>query len=578
MIEKEMFEMSMDRNQGKDMYISRRKLLASVGMAGVFAASGGLIGAAQAGGTVNESVYGNGLTAKDTEQMLQNWVDGKVVRIITIAELRAMSAAPQGHSVYYVKDKGQEGIFLYDGTDTATADNTGTVLVSAAGARFKRVYDDAVSIKWFGAKGDGVTDDTRASQQCFDAAKSATVYIPEGTYNITSTIVVPELTSIRGSGYASQLHGYSCDCLTFDLSNGLSPVVAEKFAIFGHDASGFTAIRVPGAPTTLRRTTGITFSNLYIAFYGTGMSLRGLWHSRIYGCYMNDVWVGIQIIGQSVKNVIDSCQIIRGNGYTKGSGDSMAIYVDSAFDYEPGNAERRPEDVQITKTLTFGFDIGVRWYRCLYGAIKECDFDYCRKYGIYYHQTEGGLTISNNWIALTEDQAIAGIRAGNLGVPGTSASCLIQHNTIGHYVGTNRQGTGISIGWNQNNTVIDGNHISGMATEDIVVDYCQNIHISKNTLTSPITNSVRIVSRQNPIFINENKANGGTLYDPGIEQIMINNRFVKNSVPTGGQWTKGDIVYNTNPLPADGRFVMGWYRVTDGTGHVLGTDWLEIGN
>jgi len=564
--------MTANHETEKDMFMSRRKLLASIGMLGIAAAaSGGFPGSAFA----KEGGPGSGGKADEQLNKLQG---EKPLTILSIAELRAMTAAPTSNAVYYVNDKGQEGVFAYDPQDVTSQDNIGTILVTASGARFKRVYDDALNIRWFGAKGDGVTDDTAAIQQCVNAAKTATVYIPEGVFKITSTIIIPELTSVRGNGYASQLLAISCDCLTFTVSNGLSPVVVEKFAIFGQSSTNYTAINVPGT-AALQRTTGITFSNIYIAYYGTGMSLRGVWHSRVYGCYMNDVWTGIKVIGQSVKNVIDSCQIIRGGGTITGSGDSKAIYVDSTFDYDPGgNTEHRPEDLNITKTLTFGFDIGVHWYRCLYGNILECDLDYCRKYGIYYQQTEGGLTIANNWIALTEQAALFGIYAGNFGAPGSLASCRIEHNTIGHYGGTNNQCIGIGLGWNQNHTTVEGNYISNMKVHDIFVDYCENVRILGNTLLSDVGVSIRVVSTQQPIFISENYAKGSTVYDPNIDQIMLNGHYVKNSPPARGTWSRGDTVYNTEPYMAGDKYVIGWYRLTDGTGNVLGTDWIELTN
>ncbi|WP_274362876.1 right-handed parallel beta-helix repeat-containing protein [Paenibacillus thermotolerans] len=562
--------MTTNQDMENDMFMSRRRLLTSIGMMGIAAAAGGLAGIAKA-------AEGEQTAAEPSaeSQLLRNQGE-KPMMVASIASLRSMNAAPPPSTVFYVNDKGQEGVFTYDASDVTSPDNTGTVIVAASGARFKRVYDDALNIKWFGAKGDGVTDDSAAIQACVNAATHATVYIPDGVFKVTSTIVVPQLTSIRGNGYASQLLGSACDCLTFTVSNGLSPVVVEKFAIFGDSAANYTAINVPGN-ATLQRTTGITFSNIYIAYYGTGMSLRGVWHSRVYGCYMNDVWTGIKVIGQSVKNVIDSCQIIRGAETIRGSGDSMAIYVDSTFDYEPGgNTEHRPEDLNITKTLTFGFDYGVNWTRCLYGNIVECDFDFCRKYGIYYLTTEGGLTIAGNWVALTEGAALYGIRGDNLGVPGGIASCRIEHNTIGHYGGTNTQCIGIGVGWNQNNTSIIGNFISGMKVFDIIVDYCENVHVSGNRLASDVWTSVRISSSKQPVFVNENHANGSISYDQAIDQIMVNGKFVKHTVPASGKWTKGDTVYNTEPVLSNDKFVIGWYRLTDGTGNALGTDWIEL--
>ncbi|WP_309119258.1 glycosyl hydrolase family 28-related protein [Paenibacillus sp.] len=560
--------MTENQNAEKDLFLTRRKLLTSIGMFGIAAAAGGLAGVAHAAEDGQGSAAEHSGKRREQAEML--------LPQTTIAGLRALNTTPSPNTVYYITDKGQEGVFAYDETDVTSLDNTGTILVTASGARFMRVYEGGLNIKWFGAKGDGVTDDTAAIQQCVNAARTGTVYIPAGVFRVTSTVIIPELTSIQGTGYASQLLGSACDCLTFTVSNGLSPVVVEKFAIFGSEAANYTAINVPGT-AQLQRTTGITFSNIYIAYYGTGMSLRGVWHSRVYGCYMNDVWNGIKVIGQSVKNVIDSCQIIRGGGTITGSGDSMAIYVDATFDYEPGgNTEHRPEDLVITKTLTFGFDMGVNWVRCLYGVITECDFDYCRKYGINYLTTEGGLTISNNWIALTEGAALYGIYAGNFGVPGSIASCRIEHNTIGHYGGTNTQAIGIGIGWNQNNTTIEGNFISGMKVYDILVDFVENAHISGNRLASDVGTSIRVVSNKQPVFINGNHAKGSIEYDPNIDQLSFNGQYVKNSVPISGTWRKGDTVYNTEPVLLNDRYLIGWYRLTDGTGNVLGTDWIEM--
>ncbi len=57
-----------------------------------------------------------------------------------------------------------------------------------------------VNVRSFGAKGDGMTNDTEAVQKAVNAAKSGgkTVFFPAGLYNINSSITVPAGVNIEG--------------------------------------------------------------------------------------------------------------------------------------------------------------------------------------------------------------------------------------------------------------------------------------------------------------------------------------------------------------------------------------------
>ena len=81
-----------------------------------------------------------------------------------------------------ITDPGIAGFFYYDASDTASTDNGGTVIVSGNGKRWKRLFDGAVNVKWFGAKGDGVTDDTAAIQAAIDSCVlgEKALYFPSG--------------------------------------------------------------------------------------------------------------------------------------------------------------------------------------------------------------------------------------------------------------------------------------------------------------------------------------------------------------------------------------------------------------
>lgn len=117
----------------------------------------------------------------------------------TIADLRANSKAFTSGRVevqgYHSAGDGAGGSFSLDPSDTTSADNGGTIIVDAAGRRWKRATDNVVTPEMFGAKRDGVTDDTAAIQAAYDAAPGS-VQLMAGTYGITDTITCSHKTLI----------------------------------------------------------------------------------------------------------------------------------------------------------------------------------------------------------------------------------------------------------------------------------------------------------------------------------------------------------------------------------------------
>ncbi|MDF2713736.1 MAG: hypothetical protein K0R28_661 [Paenibacillus sp.] len=172
--------------------LDRRKVLAAIGILGTAAVTGCLLnGAVHADGTVSGAVYGS--DSELQKMKIRELINMDFCIAVTIATLRACTD-PVSEFIYYVKDQGQEGPFTYDPSDTTSANNTGTVLVSASGARFKRLYTGRAEVKWFGAKGDGTTDDTAAIQAAFDyiaGSPSRSLFFSEGVYMISDTVTVP---------------------------------------------------------------------------------------------------------------------------------------------------------------------------------------------------------------------------------------------------------------------------------------------------------------------------------------------------------------------------------------------------
>lgn len=116
--------------------------------------------------------------------------EGDVVKVIG-----ALSTA-----VDLVPDGGG-GDWVYRATSTATH-NGGTVRTATGMGvgRFHRITENGeLNVKWFGAKGDGIADDTAEIAAAVAAAlDGSTIYFPSGDYLVSSTIDLSGATLSRG--------------------------------------------------------------------------------------------------------------------------------------------------------------------------------------------------------------------------------------------------------------------------------------------------------------------------------------------------------------------------------------------
>lgn len=122
----------------------------------------------------------------------------------TIAALRAYAVPATAMSIsvlgYYAPGDGGGDTFYWDSASTA-ADNGGTIIrpnavLAANPGRWLRIFSGAVNIRWFGAKGDGVTDDTPALTAAANTSKI--VEAPYGDYVILSPVTI--YAGLRGHG------------------------------------------------------------------------------------------------------------------------------------------------------------------------------------------------------------------------------------------------------------------------------------------------------------------------------------------------------------------------------------------
>lgn len=106
-------------------------------------------------------------------------------------------------SILVQDSKGSMVYNFPDGTGVSPTVNASDVIYDPAGvgAVPTNVQDklrETVSVKDFGAVGDGVANDTAAIQAALDSG--ASVFVPSGTYRVTSSIILPSNAKVRGAG------------------------------------------------------------------------------------------------------------------------------------------------------------------------------------------------------------------------------------------------------------------------------------------------------------------------------------------------------------------------------------------
>lgn len=130
---------------------------------------------------------GTGAVATNVQSKLRS------LELVDYAALRAFTGEV---SHVQIVAEGIAGLFIFDESDTTSADNGGTVLVDASGRRWKRVYVGEVHVDWF-ASGDG-TNESAKIQAALNAGGKKIVF--GGKTFIAENLTVPEGMDVEFRG------------------------------------------------------------------------------------------------------------------------------------------------------------------------------------------------------------------------------------------------------------------------------------------------------------------------------------------------------------------------------------------
>ncbi|WP_176706329.1 right-handed parallel beta-helix repeat-containing protein [Paenibacillus hemerocallicola] len=519
--------------------LTRRNLLAAIGATGAatlfYKASVGMTSGA--GQSVLHATYGGGFASK-------------LCVSTTVSELRAETSPEEGVA-YYVTDPGKEGFFVYDPSDLSSPDNTGTVLVSTSGARFKRIVEQSfVNVKWFGAAGDGVTDDTAAINAAVGDG-NVTVYIPEGTYMIRA-----DATSVGQLNAGIQAKDNTTIVISPSAILKALPSTTPRYTII--NIFGKTNVTIEGGGKILgerNEHTGTTGQ------WGYGIAIGGSDRVLVRDLYIADCWGDASVVGYYMTQSNAARNITFQN-----------VYCDN--NRRQGISVTCAENVRI-ESSTF---VNTHGHDPQFGIDLEPDpgsyVRYVTVTNCLFENNTGGSFTMNGTLGTVEYVEFIG---NTLNGPASRINGLLTQNVA---LKGNIMSDSINRAvWISKSTYysIEGNLIRDCNGIGIWLENASSISITNNHLYNIATNTIRLSGASNYCLVANNvieesgsaaSSTSVMLVDSAsfntIQGNTVQNRFKHAGVAKGG--TTASIVLDDNASATSGEYNTMTVYLVGGTG------------
>jgi len=422
---------------------------------------------------------------------------------------------------------------------------------------------ETVSVKDFGAVGDGVTDDTAAIQAAFTAANNKTLYLDEGNYLVTSQITIPANIVVFGSGRftftGDEDHWLKATSATSVVFYSLIAEVTLAFAsrtnlnrvLFVSDAEyvEIKSAKITGASTAI----DTSFGDALICGDIRLFNVQGT--APQYGYGINSSSKRTQIQNLYIKNddTTNGRHGIYINGGTWEFFSVDNIYVD--------NWNENP--VQITNTGTgnncFAYVGNAVFQSCNYSPVTS---------------EVGCINVGNGGSTATVKMHINSLRVRDIKGPAFGS---LYDGLDNLYIGrlyaeelpqAANSATNVIHSRNGEDMVIDKIYVTELNTDwnsalyvrDTTTFTINDIFVGGSAGTSAITSnsSTIIIGHVSVDSIADVSETGSTIYYKELQQGI----GYGGAAPTSGTYERGDIVWDSTP--SAGGF-MGWVCVTAGT-------------
>ena len=284
----------------------------------------------------------------------------------------------------------------------------------------------SLSVKDFGATGDGTTDDTTAIQNALNAGTGRSVYFPAGTYRISTTLLVKTKTTLIGEGMNKSIikltsgFGAGVTAIRNEIISGTVDVYYDTdLEFYGLTFDGNNNSTRTGELVAIAKVQNVTFSNCG---------------------FQNHTYIALALTANS-NMVVTECYFTNNGRPIPSTTSAPALWVAETV-------LGMPYDVRVENNY-----------------FRDNNWS-----AAYFMPTRGSFT-NNNCV----DNGESAIFCNN-----TGSYLRFENNNITGTTRSNISGSGIECG--ASNTVITGNTIDSCAAEGIALTDTQNVVVSNNLI------------------------------------------------------------------------------------------------